>query len=88
MWGDAVFDATTSAAQVRTVEFPSVDFLSVDDMQVLLTANRNSTIITGLYESNSGGNITRTTHSFMARCTKTTGAYNIGFSFFVKGWWK
>lgn len=88
VWGDAVFDATTSAAQTRVVEFPSVDFLSVDDMQVLLTANRNSTIITGLYESNGGGNITRTTHSFMARCTKTTGNYSIGFSFFVKGWWK
>lgn len=88
VWGESAFDATAATTQLKTVSFPAVDFADTGEMQVFITANRNGTIQTDIMECNGVGNKERTTHSFVARCTKTTSNYGISFSFLVRGFWK
>lgn len=88
VWGRSAFTATTLTQQTAVVQFPAVDFIDTDSMNVLLTMNRNGTLADRIIEANNVGNITRTTHSFTALCGKNNSNYGINFSFIVKGFWK
>lgn len=84
-------NSTISREATKTttvVSFSEAPFFDTGDMVILLTPQRNATLISKLFECDDVGNRVRTSSSFTVFSDGTISQYHTGFSFFVFGHWK
>lgn len=85
-WGSVAFSAA-SGAVVSKITFPTA--FSNIEYNVVLTGNRNFTsAVTGLFESDGGANVKRTTTTTVVRIVKSGAAYNMTANYMAIGTWK
>ena len=85
-WGSVAFSAA-SGTVVSKITFPIA--FSDTKYNVTLTGNRNFTAaVTGLFESNGGANVERTTTTTVVRVVKSGASYNMTANYQAVGTWK
>lgn len=85
-WGSVAFSAA-SGAVVSKITFPTA--FSDTEYNVILTGNRNFTAaVTGLFESDTGANVKRTTTTTVVRIVKSGAAYDMEANYRAIGTWK
>ena len=85
-WGSVAFSAA-SGVVVSKITFPAA--FDNTEYNVVLTGNRNFTsAVTGLFESNGGANVKRTTTTAVVRVIKSGASYNMTANYQAVGTWK
>lgn len=85
-WGSVAFSAA-SGVVVSKITFPAA--FDNTEYNVVLTGNRNFTsAVTGLFESDGGANVKRTTTTTVVRIVKSGAAYNMTANYRAIGTWK
>ena len=85
-WGSVAFSAA-SGVVVSKITFPSA--FDNTEYNVVLTGNRNFTsAVTGLFESDGGANVKRTTTTAVVRVIKSGASYNMTANYQAVGTWK
>lgn len=85
-WGSVAFSAASGTVTSK-ITFPAAfkDTL----YNVTLTGNRNFTsAVTGLFESDGGANVERTTTTTVVRIVKSGASYNMTANYKAVGTWK
>ena len=85
-WGSVSFPEV-SGVVLSKITFPAA--FSNLEYNVVLTGNRNFTsAVTGLFESDGGANVKRTTTTTVVRIVKSGAAYNMTANYRAIGTWK
>jgi len=85
-WGSVSFSAASGAVSSK-IKFPTA--FKNTKYNVTLTGNRNFTsAVTGLFESNGGANVERTTTTTVVRIIKSGASYNMTANYQAVGTWK
>lgn len=85
-WGSVAFSAASGTVTSK-ITFPAA--FSDTEYNVTLTGNRNFTAaVTGLFESDGGSNVKRTTTTTVVRIVKSGAAYNMTANYMAIGTWK
>lgn len=85
-WGSVTFSASAGVATTK-ITFPAA--FSNTKYNVILTGNRNFTnAVTGLFESDTGANVKRTTTTTVVRVVKSGEAYVMEADYRAIGTWK
>lgn len=85
-WGSVAFSAA-SGVVVSKITFPTA--FGNTKYNVILTGNRNFTsAVTGLFESDGGANVKRTTTTTVVRIVKSGAAYDMEADYQAVGTWK
>ena len=85
-WGSVAFSAA-SGVVVSKITFPAA--FDNTEYNVVLTGNRNFTsAVTGLFESDGGANVKRTTTTAVVRVIKSGASYNMTANYQAVGTWK
>ena len=85
-WGSVSFPEV-SGVVLSKITFPAA--FSNIEYNVVLTGNRNFTsAVTGLFESDGGANVKRTTTTTVVRIVKSGAAYNMRANYRAIGTWK
>ena len=85
-WGSVAFSAA-SGVVVSKITFPAA--FDNTEYNVVLTGNRNFTsAVTGLFESDGGANVKRTTTTAVVRVIKSGASYNMKANYQAVGTWK
>ena len=85
-WGSVAFSAA-SGVVVSKITFPAA--FDNTEYNVVLTGNRNFTsAVTGLFESDGGANVKRTTTTAVVRVIKSGSSYNMTANYQAVGTWK
>ena len=85
-WGSVAFSAA-SGVVVSKITVPAA--FDNTEYNVVLTGNRNFTsAVTGLFESDGGANVKRTTTTAVVRVIKSGASYNMTANYQAVGTWK
>lgn len=85
-WGSVAFSAASGTVTSK-ITFPAA--FSNTKYNVILTGNRNFTsAVTGLFESDDGANVKRTTTTTVVRIVKSGAAYDMEANYQAVGTWK
>ena len=88
VFGSSFFNGSSNTSEIRTVNFPKAVFKDTRSMNIFLTPQRNSNLLSKLMQCDVSGNVTKTQTSFVASCNKVSSKYAISFDFYVRGFWK
>lgn len=88
VFGSSFFNGSSNTSEIRTVNFPKAVFKDIRTMNVFLTPQRNSNLLSKLMQCDASGNVAKTQTSFVASCNKVSSKYAISFDFYVRGFWK
>ena len=85
-WGSVAFPVA-SGTVLSKITFPAA--FGNTEYNVVLTGNRNFTsAVTGLFESNGGSNVERTTTTTVVRVVKSGASYYMTANYMAIGTWK
>lgn len=88
VFGSSFFNGSSNTSEIRTVNFTKAVFKDTRSMNVFLTPQRNSNLLSKLMQCDASGNVIKTQTSFVASCNKVSSKYVISFDFYVRGFWK